>query len=205
MDTRARLDNTCRPASWLLCLALQMRLSMAASTPPDMISSPAMVLCWPSNPAEQGEACQKALGLFMGMQRRLLCLALQMRLSMAANTPPDMISSPAMVLCWPSYPAVMRSHCDGLMCYFRHQVWQCSALQMRLSMAANTTPKMISSPAMVLCWPSNPAEQGEACQDVLGLFMGMQRRRLCLALQMRLSRAANTPPDTTPNTSCCAN
>ena len=72
-------------------------------------------------------------------------------------------------------------------------------------MASNVPPDMISSPAMVLCWPCNPAEQGEACQEALGPFMGMQRWLLCLALQMRLSRAANTPPDITPHTSCCAN
>ena len=157
MDTRARLDNTCRPASWLLCLALQMRLSMAASTPPDIISSPAMVLCCPSNPAEQSEACQEALDLFMGMQRRLLCLALQMRLSMAANTPPDMISSPAMVLCCPSNPAVRHARCE-------HVLFLTSILAM-FSTAdeaqhGSPPPSINFSPAMVLCSPSNPAEQG---------------------------------------------
>ncbi len=50
-ETRAKLASTCRPASWLLCLALQMRDSMAAITPLCMISVLAIVLCCPSRPA----------------------------------------------------------------------------------------------------------------------------------------------------------
>ena len=50
-ETRAKLARTCRPANWLLCLGLQMRVSMAAMTPPWMISVLAMLLCCPSRPA----------------------------------------------------------------------------------------------------------------------------------------------------------
>jgi len=50
-ETRAKLASTCKPASWLLCLGLQMRVSMAAITPPSMISVLAITLCCPSKPA----------------------------------------------------------------------------------------------------------------------------------------------------------
>lgn len=54
-DVSARPAMTWRPASWLLCFTERIRLSMALSTSPWMISSDVKLSWRPSNPAHNGD------------------------------------------------------------------------------------------------------------------------------------------------------